>query len=105
MPAVHMARHAALGAHAHGDDAHCHGDAREATCHEDAREGGASAGGASHGAGSLEHRDVAALAPPDAMCGIERAPIAELIARAGHARSASPGQVESARARAPPLTS
>jgi hypothetical protein len=60
IPCAHLAMHAQLGAHVHGvTHTHCHG----ASCH-----GGAVAGkpdrptdSRSHGAGSLEHRGVAAL--------------------------------------------
>lgn len=62
VPCAHLAMHARLGAHVHGASAlHCH----DGVCHGDAlaQKPARRADPRSHGAGSLEHRGVAALVP------------------------------------------
>jgi len=61
VPLAHQALHARIGAHSHGAaSVHCHG----ASCHsEDEAKQRPTQDTSSHGAGSLEHRAVAALTP------------------------------------------
>jgi hypothetical protein len=60
VPFAHLAMHAQIGAHVHGASTHCHGD----VCHGESVDGKPddASDPVSHGAGSLEHRGVAALA-------------------------------------------
>jgi hypothetical protein len=76
VPCAHLAMHARLGAHEHGAGAmHCH----DGGCHADPRAGApAHRAPRSHGAGSLEHRGVAALVPDLAIHLPEAAVVGEL---------------------------
>ncbi|AKF06556.1 hypothetical protein DB32_003705 [Sandaracinus amylolyticus] len=100
-PALHLARHASLGAHEHGARAatHCH----DGVCHED---DGASERherpAPDHGAGSLEHGGVAALAPAPVLGALVGPCIAEIVAPERDAQAAPTARAERARARGPP---
>lgn len=71
-PAVHLAQHDRLGEHSHGAEVHAHSGAE---LQQD--EGGTPP--RDHGAGTLQHRAIAALTPAAAVPPIALAPIAELI--------------------------
>ena len=72
-PAVHLAGHHRIGAHTHGTEAHAHAGAELQRDDEDGKAPD------DHGAGSLEHRAIAALTPAAVVPPIDLAPIAELI--------------------------
>ncbi len=66
VPLVHVALHAQLAPHTHGESAggHCHGDVCHGASHGQGDEDKSAAAGdpISHGQNSLEHRGLAALA-------------------------------------------
>jgi hypothetical protein len=93
VPVAHQVMHAQIGAHTHGA-AHCH----SGFCHSEdgADRAGASQRSTSHGAGSLEHRGIAALAPeitlyvPELMLAGELPPDVVLAARVESFERVSP---------------
>ena len=85
LPLAHIALHAQLAPHTHGEvDAtlvHCHGDLCHSEDRPDRERGGKAApqeSPTSHGQNSLEHRGLAALAPGLIVFALELTLIAEL---------------------------
>lgn len=78
-PAIHLARHDALGAHEHHGAVHREPRRLRTAAlrhgHDDDRPGGAG-----HGEASLEHRGVAVLAPAEIVAAIAGAPVAAIAA-------------------------
>ena len=97
-PALHLARHAALPQHDHCHDGVCHDDGGLEVAADDAGD----PSGPEHGAGSLEHGGLAALAPAPIVTTVPGVPVAELVD--AEAAIARPDDVarDRARARAPP---
>ncbi|UJR80834.1 hypothetical protein [Sandaracinus amylolyticus] len=101
-PALHLARHASLGAHEHGAGAatHCH----DGVCHDDEGSERDERPAPDHGAGSLEHGGLAALAPAPVLAALIGPCIAEIVTPAREVERVSAPRVERPRARAPPAS-